>query len=155
MQLTAKEVNQGNKYIIEFARRIDPEYINTFSVKPEDVYNRSIDAIISNIPNEFKKKSLIISIYSDLDNRLIRNHERRLKGGHFVSENSMKTIYKSDIFKFNIIDKNTGMFNSKNISIPVYSFENEENESSDQEKMNFVKHYHDAIMFYNKVKNER
>lgn len=155
LQLTAIDVKPGDKYMIEFARGIDPEYINAFSIKPEDVYKRSIEAIIQNIPTEFREKSLIISISADFDSRIARNHERRRKGGHFVSENSMKTIYKSDIFEFDKIDKNTGMFDSKNVRIPVYSFENNETMDENQEKVNFIKHYQNAIAFYNKVKNER
>jgi hypothetical protein len=151
LQLTAMDVKPGNKYILEFARGVDPEYINAFSIKPEDVYERSIGTIIQNIPTEFRDKSLIISIHADFDNRLARNHERRRKGGHFVSENSMKTIYKSDIFKFDTADGNTGMFNN----IPVYSFENAETKNETQEKDNFIGHYQTAIAFYNKVKNER
>jgi hypothetical protein len=148
LQLTAKEVLVGNKYIIEFSRGIDPVYMKAFNVQPKDVYKRAFANIIDNIPDSFKDNSLIINIQADFESRVNRNFARREKGGHFVNIHSMNTIYKSEIFEFEHINKNAGFFNS----IPVYSFQNKESEN---QKTMFLKNYQNALNFYHKVKNER
>lgn len=152
LQLTAAEVLQGKKYIIEFSRGVDPVYLQAFDIQSDEIYKRSIESIINHIPAEFVKKSLIINMYANFENRMNRNYQRRASGGHFVNENSMKTIYKTDIFAFDRLSKDTGFFYSNGSRIPVYSFENLE--SNDPQEI-FLTNYKNALDFYQRTQNDR
>lgn len=155
LQMAAQEIQFGNKYIIEFARGIDSAYTKAFHITPDQIYPRAISNILNNVPQEFKNHSLIINIYADFTTRHLRNYQRRENGGHFVNENSMKTIYKSEIFSFEHLDMNTGFFSTTSLKIPVYSFENA-NCSDETVMLNkFVKHYQKALDFYTEVQHAR
>jgi len=155
LQMAAKEAQVGNKYIIEFARGFDSVYVKTFDITPDQIYPRAISNILNNIPQELKNHSLIINIYADFAGRFMRNYQRRESGGHFVNENSMKTIYKSDIFSFEHIDANTGFFSVMGQKIPVYSFENTNCLNESIRSNNFIKHYQKALDFYAEAHNAR
>lgn len=148
LELTAKQVGEGRKYIVEFSRGADSEYMEAFDVKADEIYQRSVGEIIRNIPAGFAVSSLVVNIFAGFDNRLQRNRERRRQGGHFVSEGSMETMYRADVFQFDRQDKNNGFFVCEGIKIPVYSFENAETGNPSALKPIFLKHYENALRFY-------
>jgi hypothetical protein len=155
LQLTAKEIFKGNKYLLEFSRGMDPEYVKAFNIPTGDIYKRSMENIITNVPTEFVDNSLVVNMFANFENRVKRNYQRRENGGHFVNENSMETIYKNDIFSFDKLDKNTGLFNIMDASIPVYSFENMESKDIHEIRARFLQNYQNALSFYKRVKNGR
>ena len=155
LQITASEIIQGGKYIIEFSRGLDDAYIRAFNISAEDVYKRSLLNVIEYISPDFINDALIINIYSDFTKRFARNYQRRANGGHFVNEKSMSTIYKSDIFAFEHFDSNTGVFVVGTFKIPVYSFENKDCSDMRVANETFMSHYKAALNFYARIKNER
>lgn len=155
LQITASEIIQGGKYIIEFSRGLDDAYIRAFNISAEDVYKRSLLNVIEHISPDFINDALIINIYSDFTKRFARNYQRRANGGHFVNEKSMSTIYKSDIFAFEHFDSNTGVFDVGTFKIPVYSFENKDCSDMRVANETFMSHYKAALNFYARIKNER
>ena len=85
----------------------------------EKVYERSLQAVVRNLPNN--DKTIIINLSSDLNIRKERNHKRLQSGGHFVSEDTMNQIYSQDLFNYEHIDENKGFIYIDNIKYPVYT----------------------------------
>lgn len=92
LEYSLKKEKEGNK-IIQFARGKDKLYESEFG---RDVYKRSITKIYENIENA--QETIIVNLIAPLENRINRNLERERKGGHYVSESTIKQIYDKDYF---------------------------------------------------------
>ena len=92
LEYSLKKEKEENK-IIQFARGKDKLYESEFG---RDVYKRSITKIYENIENA--QETIIVNLIAPLENRINRNLERERKGGHYVSESTIKQIYDKDYF---------------------------------------------------------
>lgn len=118
LTILGKQVNIS-PHIIEFSRGNDTKYNQFFNITEEDVYPLSFNYLCQNISPSLLKQSLILNMDASLDTRKKRNLNRYKKGGHLVSEHTMDTIYKKDIFR---ISDHT--ININNIEIPVVRINN-------------------------------
>ena len=143
---------ESKKYIIEFARGADVDYINAFCIGKQDVYIRTF-SIIKKFLNNILTKSLIVNIKSDLEDRIFRNEIRKKNGGHYVPPETMKTTYKEETFVYNQTDVNKGFFEIDQYKIPVFSFINKQNEPN-MFTSEMKKYCLDAFNYYSNVKQK-
>lgn len=134
--------------IIQFARGRDENYEKEYN---QNVYLKNLLAIDEKICLD--SNTIIINLQADLEKRIIRNEERRLNGGHYVEENTMKQIYAKDIFEFLTDNEFSFLFlNSKRIL--VYNLNNNEiyerNELQRYMRDEIIK----IIKYYNKYKED-
>lgn len=134
--------------IIEFSRGSDPKYNKFFDINDQDVYPISFNYLCQNISSSLLKQSLIINIDAPLEIRKKRNVNRAKNGGHLVSEKTMNSVYKNDVFY-----SQDNFINIKNIKIPIVYIKNQidypdfssflQNEFI--KALKYYKEYHDKI----------
>lgn len=105
--------------IIQFSRGRDSEYEKMHA---ENVYERSLKIILDELTNH--DNTIIVYLVSNLEVRKKRNVIRYQRGGHFVSEKTMDSVYKDDIFQFNQTHDNGGVININGIDYPIYVINN-------------------------------
>lgn len=105
--------------IVEFSRGCDVKYNQFFDITDQEVYPLSFHYLCQNIPSFLLEKALIINIDAPLDIRNQRNINRYKNGGHLVSESTMNTVYKTNIFSMN-----NSFIDIKGIKIPIECIEN-------------------------------
>ena len=134
--------------IIQFSRGKDEDY--------EKEYNQN--AYLKNLLDIDKKicldsGTIIINLQADLEKRIIRNEKRRISGGHYVEENTMKQIYSKDIFEY-LTDNEVSFLNLDGKRILVYNLNNnkifEEDELQQYMRDEIIK----IIKYYNKYKED-
>ena len=137
---------KSTKCIVEFSRGSDPNYNLMFNVSDDAVYKRSFDCLCSDIPQTLLDKALIIDINAPLDIRKQRNIVRFHKGGHLVSEETMDTVYKQDVFSCG----NTQTINIKGCEVPVFFIKNDMNSTN----MNFflIQEFQKSLNYYRSIK---
>lgn len=135
---------KGNNVIIQFARGKDETYEKEYN---QNVYLRNLLTIDEKICLD--SKTIIINLQADLEKRLIRNEERKLNGGHYVEEETMKKIYEKDIFEFSI-DNGVSFLSLNGKKILVYNLNNnviyDKNELQQYMKNEII----NIIRYYNK-----
>jgi hypothetical protein len=124
LMMLLKNVTAG-KYVIEFSRGCDIDYMNHFEIKKEDIYKRAFGIMKQFLSKRFTS-SLIVNIKSNFLDRMQRNEQRKNCGGHYVPKSTMETTYKNDCFDFQKTTKNKGFYKIENIKIPVFSFVNKQ-----------------------------
>ncbi len=133
--------------IVEFSRGNDIKYNQFFKINNKDVYPLSFDCLCHNISEPVLKKSLILNIDSPIDVRKQRNIERYKNGGHLVSENTMDTVYKENIFSA----KNS-FIKIRGIKVPVIFINNQNNCSNFP--LFLQNEFLDALNYYRRYHNE-
>ena len=116
-----KTLGHNRKYIIEFARGHDPNYLKKFDIPPEDVYSRTIGLMVNSMHLNFANSMAIIHITCNYESRLFRNSERRNTTGQNLPDSVLKKVFEKDIFRPEYIDDEghtirRGFFNK---SVPV------------------------------------
>lgn len=137
-------IDKEKNNIIQFSRGKDELYENEFG---NDVYKRSISEIIDALGNT--NELLIINLTSDLVIRKARNNIRFENGGHFVSEDTMDSVYCEDIFMYEQLSENKGYIEINGIKYPVYTIVN--NKMLSQIELNKFLMYNikEIIEYYN------
>ena len=141
LEKSVKILKKDNN-IIQFSRGKDEVYEKKYGT---DVYNRSLDIIMNQLVN--KNNTIIINLVSNLETRKKRNRIRFENGGHFVSEDTMNNVYKSDIFKYEHVDSNKGFINVDGRKYPVYTINNDKMLSS-IELQEFLRYNVNEILEY-------
>lgn len=124
LTILGKQIN-SDYTVIEFSRGSDHKYNQFFDTDDLDVYPISFNYLCQNVPSSLLKNSLIIDIDAPLAIRNERNLNRYKNGGHLVSEKTMNTVYKEDVF--NAPDN---IFSIKEIKIPIVHIKNQTNYSN-------------------------
>lgn len=146
LSILGAQVIKSSKYIIEFSRGSDCNYNQMFNVTDSDVYKKSFECLCVDIPPALLDKAMIIDMNAPLDIRKHRNIIRFHNGGHLVSEKTMDTVYKRDIF----LCSNTQYFNIKGIEVPVFYIKNDMNSAS-MDKF-FIQEFKKSLDYYRSVK---
>lgn len=146
--LYATKNNTKGNIIIQFARGNDKLYEEELKRNP---YDYGLKNIIENVKN--KEQCIIINLKADLNERIKRNECRKNEGGHFVSEDTMKNVYKNDIFKYET-KNNFKIKNINNVNIPVFILNNRNIENLEKRKSFYNKQIKKIIKMYNKYKEE-
>jgi len=122
----AKNLKQDKKYIVEFARGHDSNYLSKFNLEPKDVYPRTIDLILSSMHPGFTESVGIIHIDCRYEARTVRNSERRKSTGQDLPDSVLNKVFKDDVFMPEYIDeKGPALRRGKFIkSIPVVTIDN-------------------------------
>lgn len=139
----AKEQNN----IIQFSRGKDEDYERQFG---KNIYERSLQSIIKELPN--KEETIIINLSSDLKTRKSRNHMRYENGGHFISEETMDSVYGDDIFNFEHIDSNRGFIILNGESYPVFTILNNKNLSNVELNQFMLYNINEIINYFNELR---
>lgn len=105
--------------IVQFSRGKDKKYEKKYD---GNVYYRSLNIVMNELNN--KERSIIVNVFSDLEVRKKRNKIRYENGGHFVSEETMNTVYNIDEFKYTATGDNKGFIKLDNKDYPVYCINN-------------------------------
>ena len=124
LTILSKQIN-SDYTIIEFSRGSDPKYNQFFGIKDWDVYPISFNYLCQNVHSSLLKNSLIIDIDSPLEIRKERNLNRYKNGGHLVSEKTMNTVYKEDVF-----NGPDNVISIKDTKIPIVYIKNQTNYSN-------------------------
>lgn len=134
------------KCIIEFSRGSDHNYNQMFNVSDDAVYKKSFDCLCADIPQTLLNKAMIIDINAPLDIRRQRNIVRFHNGGHLVSEKTMDTVYKQDVF----LCGSAQSVNIKGCEIPVFFIKNDMNSAN----MNvfLIQEFKKSLIYYRSVK---
>ncbi len=138
---------KGKNVIIQFARGNDKLYKEKLNRNP---YDYGLKNVIENTEN--KENCIIINLRARLEERLIRNEKRKNDGGHFVSEDTMKKIYKEDIFRYETQD-NFKIKNISNARLPVFVIYNHNINIEDQRNF-YNKRIKNIIDKYNDFKEK-
>lgn len=145
LEISAKKIKKGKKYIFEFSRGYDKGFSRLYNIKKEDVYKTSFEKIY----NSIDKNSIILVLYfkSTLDQRLKRNQERYKNGGNLVSEKGMNEIYKEDFIK---TERKNGIefLTVCNKKFPVYFIENPDLKKEKREAY-FLNEYNSSLRYLN------
>ena len=121
LTILGKQIN-SDYTVIEFSRGNDPKYNQFFDINDRDVYPVSFNYLCQTVPSSLLKNSLIIDINAPLEIRKERNLNRYKNGGHFVSEKTMNTVYKEDVF-----DVQNNIISIKETKIPIVYIKNQTN----------------------------
>ena len=137
-------IDKEKNNIIQFSRGKDELYEKEFG---NDVYKRSISEVVGALGNT--NELLIINLTSDLVIRKERNNIRFQNGGHFVSEDTMDSVYCEDIFMYEQLSENKGYIEIDGIKYPVYTIVN--NKMLSQIELNKFLMYNtkEVIEYYN------
>jgi len=118
--------NKDECYVFEFARGADLSYLEKYNIGASQVYHRCFSIIRNSNRNVTAGNSMIINIVTERRERQERNRLRRIRGDHFVSQQTMEEVYKDDIFSFEAAPE-VGSFSgflSHKFPIPVISIDN-------------------------------
>jgi len=107
---------------LQFARGLDPEYLEAVGCTSDLVYDRAFKLVLKEVHR--KTDLLIIRVDASLETRLRRNENRRLRGEHSVAEQVMKSVYASDPFTATWFDKSRGFVRVGERRIPVWNIDN-------------------------------
>ncbi|MFH1547512.1 MAG: hypothetical protein ABIC57_03425 [bacterium] len=113
-------------HVFEFARGMDWEYMKKIGIIPNEVYYRCFSIIFHANMNVTVNNSLIIHVFASRAEREQRNQIRKMRGEHFVSQQTMNEIYGSDVFSF-VKERQSEFFHgflSHRLPIPVISVDN-------------------------------
>ncbi|MDO5568724.1 MAG: PfkB family carbohydrate kinase, partial [bacterium] len=137
----------NNNNIIQFSRGYDVNYTKEYKDNP---YVRSLSSFISKI----NQNLIIINLTSDLKTRKERNIIRFNNGGHYVSEETMDSVYGTDLFYYTKTKNNNGYIIINNKEYPVYNIINNKNLSKiDLNKFMFY-NVNEVIKYYNEFKED-
>lgn len=152
LKLVISDLNPNQKYVLEFSRGKDEDYITAKQISETQVYKYSMKLIRSFLPSSFEKSTLIIHITASYKIRDRRNERRRLKSTHYVSRETMERIYPHDIFQFipKKPNSNKGWLKLPNTIelLPVYSINNNADLPADRRDSFFLKEFHEALNFF-------
>lgn len=143
-------VNLETHNIIQFSRGNDELYESQFF---QNAYFRSIKNFIDN--SEYNNNSIIINLVSSLEIRKIRNRKRFENGGHYVSDDTMDSVYSKDIFKYTKTGENFGYLLVDGRTIPVYTILNDEIFSEIELNKFLEYNVNKVIEYYNDFKEEK
>ncbi|HSQ97258.1 MAG TPA: hypothetical protein VLL98_00895 [Rickettsiales bacterium] len=144
------EILINKNYIIEFSRGDDKIYNKFYKISKREIYLNSLKILLKNKLSN-NNDILIINIKSHLNTRIKRNYIRYNNNGHFVSEQTMNTIYKNDCFNCDFYDRENGAFNINNKKIPVYRFYNKNQKSRNAMNIFFIEHLKKALEYFNQI----
>lgn len=145
----AVAVLHAKNNIIQFSRGKDELYEKEFG---KNVYERSINSIINELLEN--EHIIIINLVSLLNTRKERNIERYKNGGHFVSEETMNTVYGFDYFSYIEVDNGLGYIEIKGKKYPVVTILNDKN-LNEVELNQFLYYNLDRVInYYNRFYEE-
>ena len=142
-------INSKKHNIIQFSRGKDDLYETEFT---ENAYFRSIKSFINSL--EYNNNCIIINLVSSLEIRKKRNKIRFENGGHYVSDDTMDSVYSKDIFEYTKLGENFGYLEIDGRIIPVYTIINDKL-LSEIELNEFLEYnINSVIKYYNQFKEE-
>lgn len=144
------EVLKKDNNIIQFSRGRDEAYEKKYG---KDVYKRSLEIILSELNN--KTSTIIINLVADLEIRKERNKIRFEQGGHFVSEDTMDSVYKDDIFQYGQIGDSKGFISLSGVNYPVYTINNNRLLSSIELSKFLMYNVNEILKYYEEFKEEK
>ncbi|MBS1596099.1 MAG: hypothetical protein JST90_17435 [Bacteroidetes bacterium] len=123
--LLSKASDNEAHYIFEFARGDAENYLKHNEIGPGESYTYHLLRLIKSGVN--LSSCGIVYIKSDLESRINRSISRKAKGGHYLSPEIMKAVYKSDSFLNQIEYRGDAAFlDVEDLSIPVFVVDNSE-----------------------------
>ena len=143
-------VNSETHNIIQFSRGKDELYESQFS---QNAYFRSIRTFIDNLENN--GNSIIVNLVSSLEIRKNRNRIRFENGGHYVSDDTMDSVYSKNIFKYTKTGKNFGYLLVNGRNIPVYTIINDKTLNEIELNKFLEYNVNKVIEYYNDFKEEK
>lgn len=133
LKFSLRNIEKDKLYIIQFSRGRDLQYEKEFSLS--NIYDRSLQIITDNVNIDLIRESMIVNLSANLDIRKKRNISRHLKGGHYVSDETMVNVYNRDMFVYDKISEKYGYKIIDNFKIPVHEINNDNDlEESQKEK---------------------
>ena len=135
--------------IIQFSRGKDELYEHEFG---KDVYKRSIDSILDYLP--LKENTVIVNLISPLTVRKERNAIRYENGGHFVSEDTMDTVYDKDYFSYIETANSIGYIEVNKQKYPVITIRNDKTLSPIELNSFLYYNLERVVNYYNEFNRE-
>ena len=123
---TMASLENGGSHVVEFARGTDTKYLEYRAISPRQVYHSAFAIVAASRSRVVLDQSLIIHVSAVRAERERRNHLRRVRGEHYVSQETMDEVYADDVFTFdrsNQGDHQLGIL-SADLPIAVISVDN-------------------------------
>lgn len=147
------EKGKNKNKIIEFARGDSDIYLNHFNINLGEHYKYHLSMLATNKKIELSN-TFIVYITSPLNIRILRSYKRKREGGHFVSEDTMKEVYKNDSFLHTMKKyKKKQYILINNVKVPIYVINNSKNLTAEKRFEFFNKESEGVIETFNLINN--
>lgn len=149
----AKSLSSDGNYIVEFARGHDPNYLERFKIKGAEVYPRTLDLFLKELPSSLANSCAILHVTASYENRLQWNNKRRELTGQDLPNEVLKRVFEKEIFTADYIDDESviprrGTLDLNNQKIPVATINNNQMRSQQDLISFFEENVNKAINFF-------
>lgn len=125
-----KTLKCNNKYLVEFARGHDTNYLAEFNLTEKEIYPRTLKALKNSLPAELAKGMTIIHVGASYAMRYERNEQRKTLTGQHTPHEVMESVFKREIFFLDTLEQtgdciHSGYSDLADEHIPLFSIQND------------------------------